>query len=161
MNDLLVKEESVLFLSDKDDDMGAELYMNSKRIELSMQLAKEISEDELLDFLKRVKVDRQSQLSRFEEGVQLLYYSWLDHEAATFRFSFVNAVYDENPFDCEVVFVKNEKEMVERFLRSDYHDGIPIHKLELNGDMSGVVLEEKPLRIYLYREIISCLKQKK
>ena len=87
-----------LLITDSVDNVNEEIQNNCWSISINDELSKEISVDELADFLKEVKKDRQQQLRRSNSKVGLIYYVWVDSQAGQLRFNFINSNHDKLPF---------------------------------------------------------------
>jgi hypothetical protein len=105
-----------LLITDSVDNLNEEIRNNCWSISINEELSKEISVDELANFLKEVKKDRQQQLRHSNSKVGLIYYIWVDGQAGQLRFNFINSNHDRLPFGSQLTFVAIEKEILTDYL---------------------------------------------
>jgi|SRR6185436_4009318 len=152
-------ETTELFLTNTTDLVNDEIENNCVLISISAELAKQTSSTDFITFLNRVKTNRRQQLQESSLDVNLIYYLWFDEQAGHLRFNFINSNHDKLPFGCELVFVNNEKEILDSFLNSNYLEGIPWNELETidTTQQSNKITEDKTEETFtlnVYREII-------
>jgi hypothetical protein len=66
--------------------------------------------------------------SKFEIG--LIFYTWFDAQASQLKFNFINSNHVKLPFRTLINLVQSENEIIQDFLNSKYHNGIPFKELE-------------------------------
>ena len=60
----------------------------------------------------------------------MTFYCWYDEQANHLRFSLVSASHGRLPFGIQVEKCKNLDDIVEHFLNSTYHNGLPVSDFE-------------------------------
>lgn len=150
--DLSKYETSDLFLTDRTDQLHKETYHNFIAISLTTELARQTSTDEIVDFVSKIKKNRQQQLVNSDLLIDLLYYLWFDEMEAQLRINFINANHEKLPFDGEMCFVESEQEVIYRFLTSPYLDGLLLSEQNKKESQSGITDDES--QIWVYRERI-------
>jgi hypothetical protein len=111
-----------LLITDSVDNVNEEILNNCWSISINDDLSKEISVDELADFLKEVKTDRQEQLRHSHSKVGLIYYLWVDGQAGQLKFNFINSNHDKLPFGSQLTFVTIENEILVDYLTRRHSD---------------------------------------
>ena len=111
-----------LLVTDSVDNVNEEIQNNCWSISINDELSKEILVDELADFLKEVKKDRQQQLSHSNSKIGLIYYVWVDGQAGQLRFNFINSNHDKLPFGSQLTFVTKENEILTDYLTRRHSD---------------------------------------
>jgi hypothetical protein len=154
LDGLLKYEKAELYLSDDPEALGGELYQNIVRLEQFPELSKQISSAEILAFFRRIKMNRQEQLRHVHYNVNMLYYLWLNELDGQLRASFVNTNNKEHPFDCELNWMKTERELIDLFLEREYMEGVHIDQLKITENFSGVEHLAGRFRIHVYTEVI-------
>lgn len=128
--------------------INAESNQNCTALSLTRELALQITIDDLLVFLTRVKSNRQKQLISCGLSIDLVYYLWFDEMAGQLRFSFINSNHKALPFKCDLTLIKTEKEIIDRYLKSDYLDGVPWKDLMDLGIDGDPVISDETEKIY-------------
>ena len=105
-----------LLITDSVDNLNEEIQNNCWSISINDELSKEISVDELANFLKEVKKDRQEQLRHSNSKAGLVYYVWVDGQAGQLRFNFINSNHGKLPFGSQLTFATIEKEILTDYL---------------------------------------------
>ena len=105
-----------LLITDSVDNVNEEIQSNCWSISINDDLSKEISVDELADFLREVKTDRKEQLRHSSSKIGLIYYVWVDGQAGQLRFNFINSNHDKLPFGSQLTFVTIENEILTDYL---------------------------------------------
>lgn len=134
-------ETTAIFFTDKVNLVKNEIQSNCIAIGLTFDLAGQISSDEIIIFLTKLKANRKKQLINCELQIDLIYYSWFDEMAGQFRFNFINSNHNKLPFGCELKFVETEKEIINKFIQSYYLEGIPFNELT-NKEISQEYFDE-------------------
>ncbi|MBF9222190.1 hypothetical protein [Hymenobacter ruricola] len=143
-------EHSSLFLTDRADQLKEEIQANC--IQLSVPAGLQIESDELIDFLKRVRSNRQAQLQNSDLKTDLIYYLWHDEQAGQLRFNFINSSHLKLPFGAAVSLVGNEAEIVDHFLISNYSQGVAWE--DFNAISEAVEELTVTFTLKVYQEII-------
>jgi hypothetical protein len=151
-------ETTPLFLIDTTENLQEEIFNNCIYIGMTHELAQEISVDEMLAYLSKVKNNRHNQLIDSNIQFNLIYYVWFDEMAGQLRFNFINSNHSNLPFGCELEFVQLEEEIVATFLRSDYLQGITWDELTLIEKDTEPTAENEPGEFYIlkvFKQIIT------
>lgn len=112
-------------------DINVEASENLWSFSLSADQAADVTASDVEVFLQAIIGARREWLS--VQGVNtgsIRFYCWHDEQAAQLRLSLVSACHGRVPFRCEVKDVSDLTEIVNSFLSSGYHDGIPWEELE-------------------------------
>jgi hypothetical protein len=125
-----------LFLTSDVELLDKEILNNCWSISLSQEIANQLTEEELLILLKRIKANRLEQLNKSDLKIDLIFYTWFDEQASQLRFNLINSNHKKLPFGAGVSFVKFENEIIQDFLNSNYHDGFPLDEFEVIYDGS-------------------------
>jgi hypothetical protein len=107
------------------------------------------------EFLARVKNNRRQQLYQSDKEVELIYYSWFDEQAGQFRFNFINSHHQNLPFGCSLVFVSDEKEIIENFLSSFREIYLPWSELKDVDEDECEDENNSEYKLTVYKKIIS------
>lgn len=147
-------EQLPLFLTENINRLSEEIQANCTQ--LSIPAGLQIDTLEIIEFLNKVKLNRQAQLQNSSLKINLIYYLWHDEQAGQLRFNFINAAHQTLPFGCAVSLIKSEEEVVADFLSSNYLQGIPWEELTDISAMPEVaeVAIEAAFTLKVYQEII-------
>lgn len=107
-------------------DINAEAQDNLWSFSLSADQAADVTASDVEGFLQAIIGARREWLSA--QGVNsgsMRFYCWHDEQVTQLRLSLVSACHGRLPFGCEVKDVGELAEIVNSFLNSGYHDGIP------------------------------------
>ena len=110
-----IKSDKIL-ITESIDIVNEEIKSNCWSISINDELSKELAIDELWDFLKEVKTNRQEQLRQSQSKVGLIYYVWVDEQAGQLRFNFINSNHSKLPFNSQLTFVTMENEILTDYL---------------------------------------------
>lgn len=152
LNNLSEFEMADLFLTDKTDQIAKEIYHNTLTLTLSTEVAKEISAEEMLASLAKIKTSVQSQLLNNPLGIDMNYHVWFNELEGQLIICLINANHDRLPLEGEMQFVATEHEVIYRFLTSPYLDGLLIgeeSKLSVKED-----IHDEESHIWIYKERI-------
>ena len=115
-------------------DVMKEARGNLWSFSLSSEQAAKIQESDLSHFIGRIIEARRAALTKLgcPPGA-MIFYSWFDEQACQLRFSLISGV-AALPFGCETVPAESLKEILDAFLLSPYHDGIPFSELSSSSE---------------------------
>jgi hypothetical protein len=147
-------EQFSLFLTDSADQLDEEIQTNC--IQLSIPSELQITGREIIEFLNRVKLNRQAQLQNSSLKNGLIHYLWHDEQAGQLRFNFISVAHQKLPFGCAIFLVESEEEIVADFLSSNYLQGISWEEFTDASAMPVVaeVATEEAFTLKVYQEII-------
>ncbi len=148
-------ETTDLFLTDRTDQLHKENYQNSIAIRLTTELAKQISAEEIIAFLSKIKNNRHNQLINSNLQSDLLYYLWFDEMEAQLRINFINSNHSAPPIEGDLHFVETEYEVVYRFLTSPYLDGLLMSEQNKKETQPEINDNETETRVYKERIVNS------
>ncbi len=151
-DNLIEFETFEIFLTDRTDIIKDEIYHNCLSLGLTLELAREISVNDILGFLCKVKANRKKQLAASNFKVGLIYYLWDDEMAGYLKLNFINSNHVNLPFGCNLNFVQNESLIVENFLKSTYLDGIPFE--ELTDSETYDRPDQETYKLNVFKELI-------
>ncbi len=109
--------------------LSVEAYGNCWSFSVSQEQARSLTTGQIIEFLSAVQQARQRQvLMRFGNTHPMRFYCWHDEQASQLCFSLVSASHNCLPFGCVVKEVRELSVVVNEFLGSLYHDGIPMEE---------------------------------
>lgn len=139
-----------IYLTENLNELNKEIEINHWSIGIDYETAKNINNDDLEDFFRKVVKNRISQLDKSDKNIDLIFYSWFDEQAGNLNFNFINSGHENLPFSTELEFVDSLDNIISDFLNSRYLDGIPMDELE---DVSEDI-EETDFKLKVYKEDI-------
>ena len=143
-----------IYLTDNLDELNKEIENNHWSIGIDSDTAKNVKNEDLRDFLRKVVKNRIAQLDKSDKNIDLTYYSWFDEQAGNLNLNFINSRHKKLPFKAELEFVDSIDTIISDFLNSKYLDGIPWDELEdISGDSD--VKEETDIKLKVYKEEIA------
>lgn len=148
--------DDTLFIGHSRADLQKEIENNMWCISVDSELAKEITVEDLSAFLEKVILNRKGQIEKLKPPNNMIFYMWFDEQAVQLRLNIISDYDTGLPFGCKVVPVINYSHVIETFLKSPFHDGIPIEELHME---SGEANDQKAsLEIYceVYCIELSC-----
>ena len=149
-----------ILITDEVDNLKEETSNNSWSISGSKEFISQLEIEDIRLFLEKIKINRNQQLNQSNCQIDLIYYSWFDEQACQLRFSLINSNHKKLPFNSKIIFVNNEDEIIDTFLNSEYHDGIPFEELQ-DGDIKDFQEAERLIiEINVYKELIEKGKRK-
>jgi len=151
-----------IFITSAIDLIDKEVSNNMWRISTDDDVASQLNADDLMNVTKRIKANRQEQLSKSMEEVDLIFYIWHDGQASQLRFNLINSNHKNLPFGAKISLVDSEAVVLNEFLKDDYHDGIPFTELrEIKRNENGEFPPDKevqPVVLNVYKELIKKMK---
>jgi len=146
-----------LFLTNDVELQDKEISNNCWSISASQEIVDQLFLEDLEILFSRVKTNRLKQLNQSELDVGLIFYMWYDEQASQIRFNLINSNHKNLPFGVTVKLVKTQKEIIQDYLKSKYHDGIPLSELEeIKVDSEEDVIENDKNKnaLNVYRELL-------
>ncbi len=105
--------------------------------------------EDVLDFLSDVMQARERQVYARSGPINpMVFYCWFDEQASQLRFSLVSASHDRLPFGAIVEETDDFAQVVELFLGSRYHNGIPVEEF-IVVEVGGIEYPEPPPYVLL------------
>jgi len=157
--DDIVNDE--IFITAETDLIDKEVSSNMWRISADDNVVSQLSAEDLMNVTQRIKDNRQEQLSKSAEEVDLIFYMWHDGQASQLRFNLINSNHKNLPFGTKLNLVDSEAAILNEFLKDDNQDGIPSSELkEIKRNENGEFpFEDKsePHVLNVYKELISKL----
>lgn len=144
-------ETADLYLTDRKDQLHKEIYQNCFAINLTTELAKNITTEEVINFLTKIKTNRLQQLINSNLDIDLFYYLWFDEMEGQLRINFINSNHEKLPFDGDVRFVETEHEVIYRFLTSPYLDGLLMSEQNKKESQSEITDNGSQILVYMAR----------
>ncbi|MEK4355108.1 hypothetical protein MKX41_30410 [Paenibacillus sp. FSL R5-0475] len=141
-----------LYIGSSESDIQKEIETNMWRITIQPDLVKENLIDDFDNFINKVIENRQEQIDRSNSANGMIFYLWFDLMASQLRFNLISDVNKALPFACSIQYTGDKKEVLEDFINSSLHNGLPIE-----GYDDNFVEKEFVLKIYkkhLRRKII-------
>jgi hypothetical protein len=136
-----------IFISNKTDSIKNEIQTNQWSISLPNDIVGHLTDSDLLSFLQKIIENRQHQLNSSEFQTDLIFYSWVDHQARQIRLCVINCSHKELPFNKPIVF-KNLEDIVKDFLDQKNHEVIPSNETkEMKGPFSRRNSMKNPIHV--------------
>lgn len=129
-NDLSNQISEPLYLTDKTDEIHEEINYNNWILSAPTDIISQTTTTDFLEFIQKVKDNYNNQLDKSQLDIDLIFYLWFDEMAGQLRFNFINSNHGKLPFDCKLKLTDSPEEIVDKYLKSQYHDGIPWNELE-------------------------------
>jgi len=129
-NDLSNQISEPLYLTDKTDEVNEEINNNHWILSVPADIISQATTIDFLEFIQRVKDNSKNQLDKSQLDIDLIFYLWFDEMAGQLRFNFINSNHDKLPFGCKLKYTDRPEEIVDQYLKSKYHEGIPWNELE-------------------------------
>ena len=140
--DLLEIKTDKLFITDRTDLLEKEIETNCWSISVPPELSEVIGNEELIQFLADVKINRIEQLNQANANIDLIYYLWHDEMAGQLRFNFINKNHKELPFKASIETADSEKLVIRKYLVDlKESKGYEKNDSEFNGNESDFKLE--------------------
>jgi hypothetical protein len=136
-----------LFIGASVDDLQKEIQQNMWL--LSKPAGYGESVQDWLDLINRIIENRKQQIAVSRHS--MIFYLWLDEQACQLRFNLINDSHEFLPFNSNVELVQSFYKIVEAFLTSPYHNGIPFGELDdmpLNETTDNSSLRTQLLQVY-------------
>lgn len=127
LNDIIRNE---ILITDDVQYLEEEISTNCWHISTNQEIIDQLEVEDLVGVLQMIRENRKTQLEQSELESDLLYYSWFDEQACQLRFNLINANHKQLPFGATISLVPSEKEIIQQFLNSSHHDGIPWSELK-------------------------------
>ena len=112
-----------IFITSETDSIDKEVSSNMWRISTDNDVISQLSTQDLLNVIQRIKVNRHGQLTKSAETVDLIFYMWHDVQASQLRFNFINSNHQKLPFGTTINLVEYESIIINEFLSDEYHSG--------------------------------------
>jgi hypothetical protein len=122
-NNLFDQISSPIYLTKRTDDVQTEIKYNYVVINTPSHIVARATQTDFIDFLKKVKDNCKQQLENSNLNIDLIYYLWFE-EPGELCFNLINSNHKELPFGCRLQFTDNEGEIIEQYLKSEYHDRV-------------------------------------
>ena len=129
-NDLSNQISEPLYLTDKTDEINEEINCNNWILSAPSDIISQTTTTDFLEFIQKVKDNYKNQLDKSQFDIDLIFYMWFDEMAGQLRFNFINSNHGKLPFGCKLKHTDRPEEIVDKYLKSQYHDGIPWNELE-------------------------------
>ena len=138
-----------IYLTESTEELHKEIGQNMWQISIASETAQAITVSEFSQFINQVIQNRKEQLNAWAGNTKLLFYIWLDEQAAQLRFNFINSKHGRPPFGAKLERVESQDEIIHNFLNYQYLDGIPIDSLRfITEEDDDDIEEEYVLKIY-------------
>ncbi|MCD6069020.1 MAG: hypothetical protein K0S33_3846 [Bacteroidetes bacterium] len=129
-NDLSNQISEPLYLTDKTDELDEEINHNHWVLSATADIISQTTTTDFLEFIQKVKGHYKNQLDKSQLDIDLIFYLWFDEMAGQLSFNFINSNHDKLPFGCKLKHTDRPEEIVDLYLKSKYHEGIPWNELE-------------------------------
>jgi hypothetical protein len=132
-----------IYIGSTAADLQKEIETNMWRISISTNLVNQITTDDFNEFIYKVVENRKEQIENSSSNLGMYFYLWFDFMASQLRFNLISDINKKLPFSCEIQILNDPKEIIDDFLRSPFHNGLPIEGY--NDDSED---KEYTLKIY-------------
>jgi hypothetical protein len=122
--------EDEIFITKDISSLEVEISQNCWSISATQELADQLNADDLESVFQRIKINRQYQLANSDVEVDLIFYIWHDKQASQLKFNPINSNHDKLPFGSKIKLATSLASVIEEFLNSEHHDGIPPSEFE-------------------------------
>ncbi len=142
-NNLLSHISEPIYLTDKTSEINAEINSNNWILSAPMDIISQTTTTDFLEFIQKVKDNYKNQLDKSTLDIDLIFYMWFDEMAGQLRFNFINSNHSKLPFGCKLTHLDRPEEIVDKYLKSHYNDGIPMNELETNETQEQIEEAER------------------
>jgi hypothetical protein len=123
-------EVSASQIAVSETDIVSEARANMWSFSLSRAQAAIASAEVVRDFILQVaEILRTHLQTRAFRPASMVFYSWVDQQAAQLRCCVVSAAHGKLPFECRLAIIEDPIQLARAFLGASYHDGIPLSEL--------------------------------
>lgn len=159
-NDLSNQISEPLYLTDKTDEVDEEINSNHFILSVPADIISQAITIDFLELIQKVKDNSKIQLNKSQLDIDLIFYLWFDEMAGQLRFNFINSNHDKLPFGCKLKYTDRPEEIIDQYLKSKYHEGIPWNELE-TIDIPEKITEADELEKQLYDNLVLTVYQEK
>jgi len=145
-----------LFITDNIELLNNEISTNCWSISIDQETVVLLTIQDLELFLNRVKENRLIQLKQSKLNIGLIFYLWFDEQSSQLKFNFINSNHKALPFKAKIELVSTSADIIQDFLNSKHHDGIPWDELKDVNDESIDDYNDKFI-VKVYKELIKKL----
>jgi hypothetical protein len=142
-NDLSNQISESLYLTDKTDEVNEEINNNHWILSFPEVMVSQSTTNDFLEFLQKVKDNSKFQLDKSQLDVDLIFYLWFDEMVGQLSFNFINSNHEKLPFSCKLKYTEKPEEIVDQYLKSKYHEGIPWNELETIKKSEQIAKEDR------------------
>lgn len=132
--------ESSIFIGCNNMTLDREISTNMWALSISSKILKNISLDNLLEFIKTLLYNRNRQISQF--SCSAIFYMWFDEMASQLRFNIISDFHKKLPFSCKLNILDSPTCILKAFLESQKNPVIPWKDLEKITDSSDDIDDE-------------------
>jgi len=160
-NNLSEQFSEPIYLTANTNEVNEEISQNHWAFSVPTEIASQMTTTDFLDFIEEIEDNYKHQLNNSDIDVDLIFYMWFDEMAGQLRINFINSNHKSLPFGCKLEFTEQPAEIVQKFLESNYLDGIPweeletVDKLEQEEEIDNIEKNEtNGFVLTVYRELI-------
>ena len=121
--------DTPLFITGSNKYINEEIHENTWGIALTQAVLKLVTVQDISVFLDAVINRIQKQIA--QQNITATFYVWFDEMACQLRFNVISGCTDSLPFGCKLEFVDTKDVIIEAFLSSHYHAGIPFDEMNI------------------------------
>jgi hypothetical protein len=129
-NDISSQISEPMYLTDNIDELNEEIKHNHWVLTAPADIISQTTPFDFLEFIQKVKDHYKNQLDKSQLDIDLIFYLWFDELAGQLHFNFINSNHDKLPFGCKLKYTDRPEDIVDQYLKSRYHEGIPWSELE-------------------------------
>jgi hypothetical protein len=138
-----------LYIGSTLEDLQREIRNNLWCISASQDEINQLTVQDWETFFVAIMENRSRQIR--ESGKSgMIFYMWFDEQAAQIRFCLISAFHEQLPFGNTIELVDQPEIIIEQFMNSPYHDGIPLSELTTVGidEFEESAIPTKPTLVY-------------
>jgi hypothetical protein len=128
-NDLSSQISEPLYLTEKTDEINEEINHNYWSLSAPTDIISQTTTTDFLEFIQKVKDNYKNQLDKSHLDIDLIFYLWFEEMSGQLSFNFINSNHDKLPFGCKLKHINRPEDIIEQYLKSKYHEGIPWSEL--------------------------------
>lgn len=143
-----------MYVGSSPEDLQHEIHNNLWCISASQLEIEHLTIRDWAIFFEQVIENRTRQIH--DSGKHgMIFYTWFDEQACQIRFCLISNFHNKLPFGSPIEIVDKPEIIIEQFMNSLYHDGIPFTELAI-GDIDDFEESDMPKNPTLvYQAILS------
>lgn len=130
-----------IYIGSSEADLQEEVDTNMWRISISTDLVNQITADEFIEFLNKVIKNRIGQIENSISNRGMYFYLWFDIMASQLRFNLISDINKKLPFNCEIKILNDPRGIIDSFLKSPFHNGVPIEGYNDDSEEKEFILK--------------------
>lgn len=149
-NDLEEIITDKIFIGTSETDLHREIETNMWRISIPAELSEKVTVEDFNEFIYKIISQRKKQINDSSSNKGMYFYLWFDWMASQLRFNLISDTNEKLPFNCELQFVDDPIDIINDFINSPFHNGLPIEGIEDKSEEEEISL--KIYKVHLRRQ---------